>query len=48
MQETISGQTAMRAIVIIGNHLEDIENLMPKIQRSLPEGDVCEIANINR
>ncbi|KAJ3196513.1 hypothetical protein HK101_008696 [Irineochytrium annulatum] len=37
----------MRAIVVNGDHLEDIEALMAKIDRSLPEGEVAEIANIN-
>ncbi|KAJ3328060.1 hypothetical protein HDU76_010658 [Blyttiomyces sp. JEL0837] len=44
---TSEGQTAMRALVINGDHLEDIEALMSKVSRSLPEGEVAEIANIN-
>ncbi|KAI8918411.1 acyl transferase/acyl hydrolase/lysophospholipase [Powellomyces hirtus] len=39
--------TTMKALIISGDHLEDIENVMSKIQRSLPKGEVAEIANIN-
>jgi [acyl-carrier-protein] S-malonyltransferase len=38
----------MRALVINGDQLEDIEAVMEKVGRSLPEGDVAEIANVNR
>ena len=38
----------MRALVINGNHLEDIEALMEKVERLLPKGEVAEIANVNR
>ncbi|KAJ3099026.1 hypothetical protein HDU97_003512 [Phlyctochytrium planicorne] len=44
---TSEKQTAMRALVINGDHLEDIEALMEKVERSLPEGEVAEIANVN-
>ncbi|KAJ3048290.1 hypothetical protein HK097_010702 [Rhizophlyctis rosea] len=40
-------ETSMKALIIKGDRLEDIEKLMEKVQRSLPEGDVAEIANIN-
>ncbi|KNC97469.1 malonyl CoA-acyl carrier protein transacylase [Spizellomyces punctatus DAOM BR117] len=42
-----SGKTTMKALIINGDHLEDIEALMSKIERSLPEGEVAQIANIN-
>ncbi|KAI9363414.1 acyl transferase/acyl hydrolase/lysophospholipase [Zopfochytrium polystomum] len=44
---TSSKQTSMRALVINGNHLEDIEALMESIKQSLPDGEVAEISNIN-
>ncbi|KAJ3018630.1 hypothetical protein HKX48_002774 [Thoreauomyces humboldtii] len=40
-------QTVMKALIILGDHLEDIEAVMGKIQRSLPKGEVAELANIN-
>lgn len=49
MQECVGkNATSMKAFVINGQHLEEIENLMCKIKRSLPVGEVAEIANINR
>ncbi|TPX68732.1 hypothetical protein SpCBS45565_g02911 [Spizellomyces sp. 'palustris'] len=42
-----NGKTTMKALIINGDHLEDIEVLMSKIERSLPEGEVAQIANIN-
>ena len=49
MQDCVSEKpTTMKAIIIFGDHLQDIEPLMEKIKRSLPEGEVVEIANINR
>ncbi|KAI8814458.1 acyl transferase/acyl hydrolase/lysophospholipase [Cladochytrium replicatum] len=42
-----SKETAMKALVITAKHLEDVEALMEKIQRSMPEGEVADIANIN-
>lgn len=49
MQRSIDdGQTTMKALIINGDHLEDIEALMSKIQRSMPEGEIAEIANVNR
>ncbi|KAJ3175165.1 hypothetical protein HDU87_006400 [Geranomyces variabilis] len=48
MNESIEDRkTTMKALIIGGEHLEDIEAVMSKIQRSLPEGEVAEIANIN-
>ena len=47
-KSTKTKQTAMRALVINGDHLEDIEALMNKVQMFLPEGEVAEIANVNR
>ncbi|KAJ3377379.1 hypothetical protein HDU92_008337 [Lobulomyces angularis] len=48
MQESIvEGETCMRALVIDGDHLEDIANLINEIKNDLPEGEVAEIANIN-
>ena len=48
MQESISNKkTAMKALMVTGNHLEDIEDLMPRLCRSLGPGEVAEIANIN-
>jgi [acyl-carrier-protein] S-malonyltransferase len=48
MQECVGkNATSMKAYVINGQHLEEIENLMCKIKRSLPVGEVAEIANIN-
>lgn len=46
-KSTKTKQTAMRALVINGDHLEDIEALMNKVQMFLPEGEVAEIANVN-
>ncbi|KAI9101990.1 acyl transferase/acyl hydrolase/lysophospholipase [Phlyctochytrium arcticum] len=39
--------TSMKALVINGDHLEDIEQIMSKIKRSLPDGEVAQISNIN-
>ncbi|KAL2918724.1 [acyl-carrier-protein] S-malonyltransferase [Polyrhizophydium stewartii] len=48
MQSSVTNkETIMRALVVTGDHLEDIEQTMQRIQRSLPEGEVAEIANIN-
>ncbi|KAI8902775.1 acyl transferase/acyl hydrolase/lysophospholipase [Globomyces pollinis-pini] len=48
MQNSVSQTaTAMKALMVIGNHLEDIEELMPRLKRSLPRGEVAEIANVN-
>ncbi|KAJ3152996.1 hypothetical protein HDU86_005452 [Geranomyces michiganensis] len=48
MNESIEDKkTTMKALIISGEHLEDIEAVMSKIQRSLPEGEIAEIANIN-
>ncbi|KAI8816253.1 acyl transferase/acyl hydrolase/lysophospholipase [Fimicolochytrium jonesii] len=50
MQRSIENReqaTTMKALIINGDHLEDVEKLMRKIQMSMPEGEVAEIANIN-
>jgi hypothetical protein len=47
-KSTSNKQTAMRALVINGDHLEDIEMLMDKVGMLLPEGEVAELANVNR
>jgi [acyl-carrier-protein] S-malonyltransferase len=48
MQNTISARsTAMKALIVRDEHLDDIEHIMPRIQASLPSGEVAEIANIN-
>ncbi|KAJ3186314.1 hypothetical protein HDU85_007754 [Gaertneriomyces sp. JEL0708] len=41
------GGTSMVALIINGSHLEDVEALMDKIERSMPEGEIAQIANIN-
>ena len=42
-------QTAVKALVINGDHLNDVESLVRRIQRTLPEeGGVLDVANINR
>ncbi|KAI8927055.1 acyl transferase/acyl hydrolase/lysophospholipase [Entophlyctis helioformis] len=48
MQSSVTDkETAMRALIVAGGRLEDIESTMSRIQRSLPEGEIAEIANIN-
>lgn len=50
MQETlVSVPTTMKAIIICGDHLSDIEATMPSISANLPNPstDLVEIANIN-
>ncbi|KAJ3038707.1 hypothetical protein HDV00_000367 [Rhizophlyctis rosea] len=48
MRDAVDSQeTSMKALIIKGDRLEDIEQLMEKVHRSLPEGEVAEIANIN-
>lgn len=48
MQNSVSNKnTSMKALMIQGDHLESIEELMPKIRRSLDPREVVEIANIN-
>jgi [acyl-carrier-protein] S-malonyltransferase len=48
MQSCVSDkETAMRALMIHGVEMEYIEHLFQEIQKSLPEGEVAEIANIN-
>jgi [acyl-carrier-protein] S-malonyltransferase len=48
MQESISNkQTAMSALMISGDNLAEIEEMMPRLARSLGNGEVVEIANIN-
>jgi [acyl-carrier-protein] S-malonyltransferase len=49
MQESVNVNkaTSMKALMVTGNHLEDIEELMPRLARSLGSGEVAEIANIN-
>ncbi|KAJ3322619.1 prephenate dehydrogenase (NADP(+)) [Boothiomyces sp. JEL0866] len=47
MQKSVNNKaTAMRALIVTGDHLDAIEELMPRLTRSLP-GEVAEIANIN-
>jgi len=49
MQDSVNDKdTTMKALVISEDHLHDIENLMKNIGRSLPKGEVADIANINR
>ncbi|KAJ3292712.1 hypothetical protein HK104_005100 [Borealophlyctis nickersoniae] len=49
MKESVdSKETSMKALLINGAHLEEIEALMQKVQRSLPNGEVAEIANLNK
>jgi [acyl-carrier-protein] S-malonyltransferase len=48
MQKSISNkQTAMKALMINGDYLAEIEEMMPRVARSLGSGEVAEIANIN-
>jgi [acyl-carrier-protein] S-malonyltransferase len=48
MQDSISNkQTAMNALMITGDYLGEIEEMMPRLARSLGTGEVVEIANIN-
>jgi [acyl-carrier-protein] S-malonyltransferase len=48
MQKSISNkQTAMKALMINGDFLAEIEEMMPRVARSLGAGEVAEIANIN-
>ncbi|KAI8913607.1 acyl transferase/acyl hydrolase/lysophospholipase [Gorgonomyces haynaldii] len=48
MQQSITDkETTMKALIVNGDSLEEIEQLMPKITRSLPETEVCQISNIN-
>ncbi|KAJ3259182.1 hypothetical protein HK103_002829 [Boothiomyces macroporosus] len=47
MQKSVNNKaTAMRALIVTGDYLDAIEELMPRLTRSLP-GEVAEIANIN-
>ncbi|KAJ3276073.1 hypothetical protein HDV01_006243 [Terramyces sp. JEL0728] len=47
MQKSVNNKsTAMRALIVTGDYLEAIEELMPRLTRSLP-GEIAEIANIN-
>lgn len=48
MHESISNKyTTMKALMVTGDHLQDIEDLMPRLARQIATGDVAEIANIN-
>jgi [acyl-carrier-protein] S-malonyltransferase len=49
MQTFVSVPTTMKAIIICGDHLSDIEATMPSISANLPNPstDLVEIANIN-
>ncbi|KAJ3090358.1 hypothetical protein HK102_004012, partial [Quaeritorhiza haematococci] len=48
MQQSVTHkETTMRALVVMDGCLEEIEALMEKVKRSIPEGEVAEIANIN-
>lgn len=39
--------TSMNALMVHKGNLENVEQLMKEIQHTLPEGEVCEISNIN-
>jgi hypothetical protein len=48
MQASVSGRnTTMKALMVNGNYLSEIEEMMPRLSRSLPNEEVAEIANIN-
>ena len=50
MQEAVANlgqETAMRAIIISGDHLDDIENIMSKVQSTLTANECVQLANIN-
>ena len=48
MQENLtSKETTMKALMVTDNHLEDIEEIMPRLARSIGAGEIAEIANIN-
>lgn len=46
--EALEQKTAMKALIIQSEHLEDVEAIIKKLQSTLPPGEVAEIANINR
>ena len=48
MQESIVNKPfAMQAMMIRGNSIEEIENIMDKLSLTMQNGEIAEIANIN-
>lgn len=48
MQKCVSGtNTTMKAVMVLRDHLGDIEEIMPRLSRSLGDGEIAEIANVN-
>jgi [acyl-carrier-protein] S-malonyltransferase len=48
MQETLTNkETTMKALMVTDKNLTDIEEIMPRLARSIAPGEVAEIANIN-
>lgn len=50
MQMSVQGiqQTVMKALIVVKDHLDDVQKIMAKVQGMLPPAEVAEIANINR
>ena len=48
MQESITDRpVAMQAMMIRGNSIAEIENIMERLSLTMQNGEVAEIANIN-
>lgn len=49
MQECVQdSETCMKALLFDPRRFSDLDSVMDKIERSLPEGQVADLANINR